>query len=146
MIQKPKLLDQVREVMRLKHLSIRTEKSYTHWIKRFIFFHQKRHPAEMGEVEIRQFSIESVRLPFPPVGGTRLDSVGYRSLTTLSDLAIEKNVAPATQNLAMNALVFLYKPVCRQAGKSSKNPCPIPVRSKEPNAPKNSLSSFPETK
>lgn len=70
MIQKPKLLDQVREVMRLKHLSIRTEKSYTHWIKRFIFFHQKRHPAEMGEVEIKQFSIESARLPFPPVGGT----------------------------------------------------------------------------
>ena len=51
----PKLLDQVREVIRMKHYSIRTEQSYVDWIKRYIFFHNKRHPAEMGEAEIRSF-------------------------------------------------------------------------------------------
>ena len=47
-----KLMDQVREVIRKKHYSIRTEKSYTDWIKRYILFHGKRHPKEMGETEI----------------------------------------------------------------------------------------------
>ena len=51
----PKLLDQVREVIRMKLYSIRTEQSYVDWIKRYIFFHDKRHPAEMGEPEIRSF-------------------------------------------------------------------------------------------
>jgi hypothetical protein len=49
---KPKLLDQVRQAIRTRHYSYRTEKAYVHWIKRFIFFHNKRHPAEMGENEI----------------------------------------------------------------------------------------------
>jgi hypothetical protein len=52
---KPKLLDQVREVIRCKHYSIRTEQAYCDWIKRFILFHRKRHPAEMAEAEISAF-------------------------------------------------------------------------------------------
>src|SRR3989449_5720367 len=51
----PKLLDQVRQAIRTRHYSYRTEKVYVHWIKRFIFFHNKRHPAEMGEAEIGRF-------------------------------------------------------------------------------------------
>lgn len=54
-IQKPKLLEQVRQAIRTRHYSDRTEKAYAHWIKRFIFFHNKRHPAEMGEAEIGRF-------------------------------------------------------------------------------------------
>ena len=54
-VQKPKLLDRVREAIRTRHYSLRTEKAYVHWIKRFIFFHNKRHPQEMGEGEIGQF-------------------------------------------------------------------------------------------
>jgi Phage integrase, N-terminal SAM-like domain len=49
---KPKLLDQVRQAIRRRHYSDRTEKAYIHWIKRFIFFHNKRHPADMAETEI----------------------------------------------------------------------------------------------
>ena len=52
---KARLLDQVREVMRLKHYSLRTEQTYLEWIKRFIFFHQKRHPREMGAPEVKAF-------------------------------------------------------------------------------------------
>ena len=52
---KPKLLDQVRQAIRTRHYSPRTEESYIHWIKRFIFFHNKRHPAEMAEPEIARF-------------------------------------------------------------------------------------------
>ena len=52
---KPKLLDQVREAIRTRHYSPRTEETYVHWIKRFIFFHNKRHPAEMAEAEIARF-------------------------------------------------------------------------------------------
>jgi Phage integrase, N-terminal SAM-like domain len=52
---KPKLLEQVRQAIRTRHYSYRTEKAYVHWIKRFIFFHDKRHPIEMGEAEIAQF-------------------------------------------------------------------------------------------
>ncbi len=81
---KLRLLDQVREVIRVKHYSIRTEDAYVQWIKRFIFFHGKRHPREMGAREIEAF---------------------------LTDLAVQKNVAAATQNQALNALVFLYKEV-----------------------------------
>ena len=51
----PKLLDQVRDRLRLKHYSLRTEESYVHWIKRFIYFHRKRHPAEMGGPEVEAF-------------------------------------------------------------------------------------------
>ncbi|MBL7178546.1 MAG: phage integrase N-terminal SAM-like domain-containing protein [Desulfobacteraceae bacterium] len=50
-----KLLDQVRDAIRLKHYSIRTEQAYVHWIKRYIFFHDVRHPAEMGTPEVEAF-------------------------------------------------------------------------------------------
>src|SRR6185312_10786821 len=52
---KPKLLEQVRDAIRTRHYSDRTEKAYVHWIKRYIFFHDKRHPAEMAEPEIGRF-------------------------------------------------------------------------------------------
>lgn len=79
-----KLLDQVRDVLRKRHYSIRTEQAYVDWIKRYIFFHGKRHPLEMRAKEISQF---------------------------LSHLAVERNVAASTQNQALNALIFLYKQV-----------------------------------
>jgi len=79
-----KLLDQVREVIRVKHYSLRTEDAYVQWIKRYIFFHGKRHPREMGAAEIEAF---------------------------LTDLAVQKQVAVSTQNQALNALVFLYQEV-----------------------------------
>jgi hypothetical protein len=79
-----KLLDQVRQVIRLKHTAISTEQSYTYYIKNFILFHNKRHPREMGVEEIR---------------------------TYLTYLAVEKHVAPSTQNIALNALLFLYRQV-----------------------------------
>jgi integron integrase len=81
---KPKLLDQVRQAIRTRHYSHRTEKAYVHWIKRFIFFHNKRHPLEMAEAEIAQF---------------------------LSSLATEGRVSASTQNQAFNALLFLYHEV-----------------------------------
>ena len=81
---KPKLLDQVRQAIRTRHYSYRTEKAYVHWIKRFIFFHDKRHPVEMGETEIGRF---------------------------LSSLATEGRVSASTQNQALNALLFLYKEI-----------------------------------
>ena len=81
---KPKLLEQVRQAIRKRHYSDRTEKAYVHWIKRFIFFHNKRHPVEMGEAEIGQF---------------------------LSSLATDGRVSASTQNQALNALLFLYKEV-----------------------------------
>lgn len=81
---KAKLLDQVREVLRVKHYSIRTEDAYVGWIKRFIFFHGKRHPREMGAAQVQAF---------------------------LSHLAVEGNVSASTQNQALNALVFLYNEV-----------------------------------
>lgn len=79
-----KLLDQVRDVLRKRHYSIRTEQAYVDWIKRYIFFHGTRHPKEMGAAEISRF---------------------------ISHLATERNVAASTQNQALNALVFLYKQV-----------------------------------
>src|SRR5689334_18973515 len=84
---KPKLLDHVREVIRRKHYSIRTEQAYCDWIKRFILFHHKRHPSEMAEAEITEF---------------------------LTDLAVRGNVAAATQNQALSALLFLYRDVLEQ--------------------------------
>jgi len=82
-----KLLDQVSEVMRFKHYSLRTERTYREWIKRFIFFHGKRHPREMGAFEVERF---------------------------LSDLAVTHKVAASTQNQAFNALLFLYREVLHQ--------------------------------
>ncbi|MEI7868021.1 MAG: integron integrase [Candidatus Methylumidiphilus sp.] len=83
-ITKPKLLDQVRDKIRLKHYSIRTEEAYVNWIKRFILFQHKRHPVEMGAAEVEAF---------------------------LTHLAVEGKVAASTQNQAKAALLFLYREV-----------------------------------
>ena len=80
----PKLLDQVRDRIRVKHYSIRTETQYVQWIKRFILFNGKRHPIEMGAAEVEAF---------------------------LSHLAVEGKVSASTQNQALSALLFLYKEV-----------------------------------
>ena len=82
--RQPKLLDRVREALRARHGSRRTEKSYVAWIRRYILFHGKRHPAEMGAAEVTQF---------------------------LSALAVRGNVAASTQNQALSALLFLYRHV-----------------------------------
>lgn len=82
--QSPKLLEQVRSRLRVKHYSIRTERSYVDWIKRFIWFHGKRHPKEMGVHEVEAY---------------------------LSHLAVQRNVSASTQNQAKSALLFLYKDV-----------------------------------
>src|SRR5437773_9911881 len=84
---KPKLLDQVRDVNRRKHYSIRTEQAYVDWIKRFIIYHKKRHPVDMADEQVAQF---------------------------LSHLARNLNVAASTQNQALSALLFLYKEVLKQ--------------------------------
>ena len=81
---KPRLLDQVRDAIRTRHYSYRTEEAYVGWIKRFIFFHHKRHPAEMGPPEITQF---------------------------LTALAVERHVSASTQNQALAAVLFLYQQV-----------------------------------
>jgi len=83
----PRLLDRVREANRLRHGSRSTEKSYIAWIRRYILFHGKRHPAEMGAPEVAQF---------------------------LSSLAVEGKVAASTQNQALSALLFLYRHVLHQ--------------------------------
>jgi len=82
--EKPRLLRQVHEAIRRLHYSRRTEEAYVHWIKRFIFWSGKRHPSTLGEAEVSAF---------------------------LSHLAVELNVAAATQNQALSALLFLYKQV-----------------------------------
>jgi integron integrase len=81
-----KLLDQVRDVIRLKHYSYRTEQSYVHWIRRFILFHNKQHPKDMGIPEIEAF---------------------------LTHLAVAQKVAASTQNQALSALLFLYQSVLK---------------------------------
>ena len=80
----PRLLDQVRHAITARHYSFRTEKSYVAWVRRFVLFHGKRHPAEMGEAEISAF---------------------------LSDLATRRRVSASTQNQALSALLFLYRGV-----------------------------------
>ena len=82
--QPPKLLDQVVAKMRVKHYSLRTEKSYTDWIKRYIWHFDKRHPKDMGAVEVEAF---------------------------LTYLAVDRNVSASTQNQAKSALLYLYKEV-----------------------------------
>ena len=79
-----KLLDQLREKIRVKPYSIRTELAYVNWARQFILFHQKRHPLDMGEREVSQF---------------------------LTHLATQRHVAASTQNQALSALVFLYAQV-----------------------------------
>jgi integron integrase len=80
----PRLLDRVSAAIRVRHYSRRTEKAYRSWIRRFVVFHGKRHPAEMGAEEVTAF---------------------------LSDLAVRRRVAASTQNQALSALVFLYREV-----------------------------------
>jgi len=83
-VQQPKLLDRMVAAIRVKHYSLATERTYVHWVKRFIFFHGKRHPADMGAAEVEAF---------------------------LSALATELEVSASTQNQAMHAILFLYKEV-----------------------------------
>lgn len=83
----PRLLDRVREVLRRKHYSIRTEEAYVGWIRRFVLFHGKRHPQDMGLPEVDAF---------------------------LTDLAVRQGVAASTQNQALSALLFLYAEVLQQ--------------------------------
>jgi integron integrase len=82
--KRQKLLDRVRSAIRLRHYSPRTEEAYAGWIRRFVIFHHKRHPAEMGDAEVGQF---------------------------LTDLAEKQGVGASTQNQSLNALVFLYREV-----------------------------------
>ena len=79
-----KLLDEVRNTMRVHQYAMKTEKSYVQWIKRFILFHLKRHPKEMGKLEVEQF---------------------------LTWLAVARKVSPSTQNQALQAILFLYRKV-----------------------------------
>ena len=103
---KPKLLDRVHAVARVRHLSLGTERAYSDWIRRFILFHKKRHPEEMGVEEIRQF---------------------------LSHLAVDGRVAASTQNVALCALLFLYRDVLGvelpyvEGIQRAKRPARVPV-------------------
>jgi integron integrase len=83
----PRFLDQVANACRVKHLAYRTEQSYVAWAKRYILFHNKRHPREMGPSEVRAF---------------------------LTHLAVNRRVAASTQNQALNAIVFMYREVLRR--------------------------------
>ena len=102
----PRLLDQVRGVIRRLHYSIRTEQTYVDWIRRFILFHGKRHPAEMGAPEVEAF---------------------------LTHLAVQGKVAASTQNQALNAIVFLYRQVLKkelgwlEGVERAKKPARLPV-------------------
>ncbi len=82
-----KLLDQLSDTLRTKHYSYRTEEAYLDWVRRYILFHHKKHPAEMGAPEIRDF---------------------------LTHLATERNVAASTQNQALSAILFLYREVLQR--------------------------------
>ena len=84
---KPRLMDQIRSAIRVRHYSRRTEEAYLGWIRRFIVFHGKRHPAEMGAEEITRF---------------------------LSSLAMDRHVSASTQNQALSAILFLYRYVLNQ--------------------------------
>jgi len=102
----PKLLDLVRDTLRRRHYSYRTEQSYVDWIRRFVFFHGRRHPREMGADEVTAF---------------------------LTHLARERNVSASTQNQALSALLFLYKEVLgielpwMTAIERAKRPVHVPV-------------------
>ena len=102
----PKLFERVHAVARLRHLSLGTERAYSDWIRRFILFHRKRHPSEMGAEEIRLF---------------------------LSHLAVEGRVAASTQNVALCALLFLYRDVLQlelpyvEGIERAKRPARLPV-------------------
>ncbi len=83
----PKLLEQVRDLIRTLHYSYRTEAAYLQWIRQYILFHGKRHPTEMGAAEVSAF---------------------------LTHLAVKRQVAASTQNQALAALLFLYKNVLKE--------------------------------
>ena len=97
--QSPRLLDQLREVLRYKHYSLRTEEAYLYWVKFFVRWHgrnsQVRHPREMGVTEVQQF---------------------------LSMLTTQRNVSVSTHNQALSALLFLYReaPVARPSANATK--------------------------
>ena len=108
-----KLLDQVREQLRLKHYSYRTEETYLHWIKRYILFHSKRHPNEMGDDEIRAFLIH---------------------LAEKEEVAASTHTCPGGRcqgNQAFSALLFLYRHILhkeltvdfKSIGASARNIC-----------------------
>lgn len=82
--KRPRLLDRLRDAIRVRHYSIRTEEAYVHWSRRFILFHNKRHPASMGAVQVNEF---------------------------LTHLAVNGNVSASTQNQALSAILFLYRHV-----------------------------------
>jgi integron integrase len=101
-----RLLEQVRDVIRIKHYSIRTEQAYLQWIRRYILFHGKRHPSELGSEHLSTF---------------------------LSHLAVRGNVAASTQNQALNAILFLYREVLKhklpsvEGVQRAKRPQHLPV-------------------
>lgn len=105
-VSRPRLLDQVRDVIRCKHYSIRTEQTYLDWIKRYILFHNKQHPASLSERHVEAF---------------------------LTHLAVNRNVSSSTQNQALCAIVFLYRDVLKMTlGKFeqitwAKKPQKLPV-------------------
>jgi integron integrase len=105
-MNKPKLLDQVRSVARLRHLSLRTEEAYSGWVRRFILFHRKRHSSLMGVDEIRQF---------------------------LSHLAVTGHVSASTRNQALCALLSFYRDVLQvelpyvEGVERAKRPTRVPV-------------------
>jgi integron integrase len=80
----PRLLDQLRAALRVRHCSIRTERAYVDWVRRFVLFHHKQHPAAMGKLQVEAF---------------------------LSHLAVARGVSASTQSQALNALLFLYRHV-----------------------------------
>ena len=102
----PRLLDQVRDRIRRKHYSIRTEQAYVNWIRRFVLHHNKRHPRDMGAAEVEEF---------------------------LTHLAVAKRVSASTQNQAKSAVLFLYKEVLGaplpwlEGIESAKRPARLPV-------------------
>ena len=102
----PRLLDQVRDRIRRKHYSIRTEQTYVNWIRRFVLHHNKRHPRDMGAAEVEGF---------------------------LTDLAVAKRVSASTQNQAKSAVLFLHKEVLGaplpwlEGIESAKRPARLPV-------------------
>jgi Phage integrase, N-terminal SAM-like domain len=111
---RPRLLDQVRAAIRTRHYSLRTEEAYIGWIRRFILFHGKRHPAEMGKAEIERF---------------------------LTSLAVQRRVAASTQNQALAALLFSTRtcsvaiPVgsmkwCERSGRGACRSCSRTPRSR----------------
>jgi len=102
----PRLLDRVRDKIRLRHYSLRTEQAYLDWIKRFILFHGKRHPEALGAAEVEAF---------------------------LTHLAVDRQVAAATQNLAKSSILFLYRDVLEpdlpwlQNVERARSPTKLPV-------------------